>query len=540
MGRGIHRYCKFPGGTITGVTHTAGEASATLTFSQAFDDTNDFDTDTLAAATSASIYDATDQAMDTTPLTITGVGAGPQQLVFHPSGLDSTLECSPTGGVWADILDSDDGDTTYADCYSWHDETQNELYPATFRVDMDDPSGLESATISQLMAKAVVNVTDVNGGGGPSGSVAYLQICYDTGGVSQECSALYDLDGTEGYMEIWVGNTVDPDGNLLDMDDLINLGVEVTLNAEECCGYADGTVHVTEVYGEVEYSIPSDDSDPPEISGQSPANGTIDVDPFSDITFTLSDSGSGVDWMSFEIQLTGDKGYSKLYTDVDVTIVSKTGTPASYNVTVNPDVDFGEEEVITVTVSVDDLYANSLTHPAWSFTTGAAPLEQTITLWPSGVVDADSFLISGGGWADVLDSDDGDSTLAYKCCDGFTKNFYVAMDDTGLGSANIVNLTIHVVARYVSNGGPTNRPSMPGNIDIGFRTGTGTRWDGSMPLAAVSNNFDYVSSQTFNKDSDDGALDLADIENLQVTVKWETMTYMLRVTEVYVVVTYSP
>jgi hypothetical protein len=260
----------------------------------------------------------------------------------------------------------------------------------------------------------------------------------------------------------------------------------------------------------------------------------------SDLTFVLADTGWGVDWSTFSIQLSGNSGYSQIYTDADTSVVSQTGPPSSYNVTVNPDVDFGNSEVITVTVNVDDLAGNSLVPPAWSFTTSAGPTAQILTLHPSGVVNADTFSVSGGDWADVLDSDDGDASLAYKCCDGSTKNFYVAMDDSGLGSATIQDLTIHVVARYVSNGGPTNRDSLPGNIDIGFKTGTATLWDGSMTLAAVSNNFDYVSSQTFTVDSDSGPLDLADIENLQLTVKWETLSNMLRVTEVYVEVTYLP
>jgi hypothetical protein len=126
--------------------------------------------------------------------------------------------------------------------------------------------------------------------------------------------------------------------------------------------------------------------------------------------------------------------------------------------------------------------------------------------------------------------------------DPINSHFRVDIGDSGLGSATIQDITIHVVARYVSNGGPHGRASLAGNIDIGYKTGTGasTNWNGSIALAAVSNNFDYVSSQTFTMDSDAGPLDLADIENLQLTVKWETLSDMLRVTEVYVEVTYVP
>jgi hypothetical protein len=211
---------------------------------------------------------------------------GSEPLVLHPSGIDSALDCNPTGGTWPDILDSNDGDTTYADCYSYFDEMMSELYPASFKVDMDNASGLDEATIDQLMVRAVVNVTSVT-----SGSLAYLKICYDTGGASQECSAFYDLDGTEGYVEIWAGNTVDPDGNPLDLNDLNNLKVEVALYADDCCGYADATAHVTEVYAEIGYTLASSDTDAPTISDLTPANGTDSVDTFSNLAFTLSDTG---------------------------------------------------------------------------------------------------------------------------------------------------------------------------------------------------------------------------------------------------------
>src|SRR4030042_1577080 len=68
-------------------------------------------------------------------------------------------------------------------------------------------------------------------------------------------------------------------------------------------------------------------------------------------------------------------GYSKNYTGASPQ-VSKTGTPASYDVTVDPDADFGSAEVITVTVNVDDFAGNALVPPAWSFTT-LAPSDMT-------------------------------------------------------------------------------------------------------------------------------------------------------------------
>ncbi|MFQ5343423.1 MAG: hypothetical protein ACE5F6_17925, partial [Anaerolineae bacterium] len=239
------------GRTIIGVAHTAGDATATLTLSSPLDATDDIGADALSAATAASIYDAFGNPMSTTPVTISAGGqATPAGLVLHPSGLVSAEECNPVGGSWADVLDSNDGDGTYVEGYSYYDEMGGELYPASFRVDMDDPSGLEGATIDGLTVHVLVRV-ELSGGGGAT-QVAYLQVCYDTGGTLNECSTVYDLSGEEGgYVDVTLAATTDPDGGPLDLTDLNNLRTEVTLNAEDCCGAADATAFITELYAEI-------------------------------------------------------------------------------------------------------------------------------------------------------------------------------------------------------------------------------------------------------------------------------------------------
>jgi predicted CXXCH cytochrome family protein len=59
------------GRTITGVTHTAGDTTATLTLSSALDMSNDIGVDTVAAAGNA-IYDEQETAMGMSAVTITG------------------------------------------------------------------------------------------------------------------------------------------------------------------------------------------------------------------------------------------------------------------------------------------------------------------------------------------------------------------------------------------------------------------------------------------------------------------------------------
>jgi predicted CXXCH cytochrome family protein len=527
------------GRAIIGLVHNAGDDHATLTLDTALDASDDVDVDTLAAATAASIYDAASTPMDTTPVTLTGPDAVPQTLVLHPSGLDATTACNPVGGAWADILDSNDEATTYADCYSYQATGPGGgFFPAQFQVNMDDASGLGGTTINQLVVRAIVDVTEVSGGGGPSGPLAYMQICYDTGGASQECSVVYDLDGAEGWVQIWVGDTVDPDGNPLDLDDLNNLHVQVHLEANNCCGDATARAYVTEVYAEVDYSLVTDLA-PPVLSNQNPADGASGVNVGSDLTFTLADTDSGVDWATFEIELVGSKGYSKLYTDADYFVVSKTGSFKNYQVTVNPDVDLGGEETITVTVRVDDYAGNSLAHPAWSFTTAPAPILQTIVLHPSGVADDGGYTVTGGTWADALDTNDGDTSHVYFCCSGPGQIFYVDMDDPALSNVVINDLTVHVYARYVDGNSP-NPPVITGDLDIGYKTGTDTIWKGSTTTDA-SGDYNLISSATYHLDSDSGPLDLADVNNLQIAVKRNAPgSAKLRVTEVYVEVVYYP
>ncbi|MDY6893311.1 MAG: cytochrome c3 family protein [Chloroflexota bacterium] len=153
-----------------------------------------------------------------------------------------------------------------------------------------------------------------------------------------------------------------------DMPPLGGMGMGSIADSKVCNGCHGGMGEITY------YRVPIlglTDLEPPEMSNQSPVDTGIDVLVDGNLTFTLSDSEMGVDWTTFQIQLSGNGGYAQSYTDDDTGIVTKTGTAASYDVTVNPGVDFRYGETITVTVDVDDLapVPNSMVPPAWSFTT---------------------------------------------------------------------------------------------------------------------------------------------------------------------------
>jgi hypothetical protein len=271
-------------------------------------------------------------------------------------------------------------------------------------------------------------------------------------------------------------------------------------------------------------------------------NNAVNVSVDSDLTFTISDNYTGVDWTTFAIQLTGDLGYSKTYTDADTSVVTKTGTSASYDVTVNPDVDFGIGEIITVTVTVDDLAspAHSMIQPPWSFKTAISGTG-TLILHPSGLASTyhTAFYSKlNGSWATVLDSNDGDGSYAYKCCGPGIDWFSFDTDDpVGLSGATIDSVTIYAYARYLSGAWPDAIP-IAGTVSIGYKTGTSIVW--KAVATDDSGNYNLVVSDTHTVDSDGGALGLDDIMNLQTVIKRSTGgPSLVRVTEVYVVVQYT-
>ncbi len=283
------------------------------------------------------------------------------------------------------------------------------------------------------------------------------------------------------------------------------------------------------------------DSALPSISDRAPSDSMTGVAIDANITFTLSDSGSGIDWTTFSIQLSGDKGYSKTYTELDTSSISKTGSIGAFDITVDPDTDFANEEVITVTVNVNDMIDNSMTPSIWSFTTAFASAPETVTLHPSGLASNPGgywTVPTANQWDTYLDSNDGNSTYVTSNTGSQGAILYIDMDNpVGLDTATIQSITFHVYARYVSGWSPSP-PAVAGNLDIGYMTGTSTVWKGSTSIDS-SGNYNLVSSVTYTNDSDGGALDLADINSLQISIKRLTSGgYPLRITEMYAEIVY--
>lgn len=273
--------------------------------------------------------------------------------------------------------------------------------------------------------------------------------------------------------------------------------------------------------------VVSGDATAPILASQNPANDATEIAVNSNLTFTLSDSGTGVDWSTFQIQLTGNLGYAKTYTDTDTSVVAKSGNMASYAVTVNPDLNFSNNEIITVTVNVSDYVGNALAPPAWSFTTQVVSTPQTMIIHPSGLAAEGSggFVPSGGGWADVLDNDDGDLTNVNK--NATMGTFYVDMDDPDISGATINSVTVKGVVRNTTSG----------NINIGYKTGTSIIWKGN---TSVGSSYTTLTL-TAPTDSDGGAWSLSDLESLRVAVQRNyTGSSYCYATEVSVEINYTP
>jgi hypothetical protein len=115
--------------SISGVTHAAGEDFATLALSSPLDASSDIDSDTLAAATASSIYDAGGRAMGTDQVLVRGDAAAPTMSGMDPahqetgvssdSDLTFYLGDTEAGVDWTTfqiVLTGDDGySETYTD-----------------------------------------------------------------------------------------------------------------------------------------------------------------------------------------------------------------------------------------------------------------------------------------------------------------------------------------------------------------------------------------------------------------------------------------
>ncbi len=185
------------------------------------------------------------------------------------------------------------------------------------------------------------------------------------------------------------------------------------------------------------------DSTAPTVSAPIPADGGSGAIT-NPLVFTISDEVAGINWATITVQISGNMGYAKSYTAADTTIVTKTGSDASYVVTVKPDAPYGNNEVITWSFRVKDMVGHELVSPSWSFTAS-----NTVVAPPT-MVSASSTYYSWMRWSFV---DNSDNETGFRLHDqdhvvkGTTTSTY--FDETGL-TAN-TQYTRHVHA-YNANG----------------------------------------------------------------------------------------
>jgi len=403
------------------------------------------------------------------------------------------------------------------------------------------PSGVYSFYFRTPFDVNAPTITNAYGTiGSPFVTVRFSEAVYTTpgsGNLTAGDFALTDLD--DGRIITGVAHTAGDKIAILTLSSPLDISGDIgvdTVSAADATSIYDVAGNPMSV---VLVIILDNDSSPPAASNLNPQNGAVSVDSDSNLTFTLSDGGSGVDSTTFNIELSGNKGYHEFYANGDPEI-SKTGNPAGYNYTINPSVNFGSEETITVTVNVNDLSGNSLVPPAWSFTSKVAGLPTTIVVHPSGLFSAGSWSPVGtGSWPVILDSNDGDGGYALHGTGSGTDSFLVDMDDPAGLTGAVQSVKIYALVR-VTDGSGSGIYVSPVNVSTVYRTGTNSLLK-QTTIPGGTSGYTLIQSDTYTTDSDGWALDWADIDNLKAGVRrGSTGAHQERVTEVYAEVTYTP
>lgn len=128
------------------------------------------------------------------------------------------------------------------------------------------------------------------------------------------------------------------------------------------------------------------DNEPPVVTDLSPANNAEEVSKNTNITFTISDIGTNVDLNSVEATV---KGIT--YTVSGYNVFEASGSGNSYDITINPAVDFTRGEVVSISIDGADTEGNVMSIINASFTV-IANMIPTITYIPDKTVTAGNLL----------------------------------------------------------------------------------------------------------------------------------------------------
>jgi len=121
----------------------------------------------------------------------------------------------------------------------------------------------------------------------------------------------------------------------------------------------------------VTITVTSTDHTAPKAVLSTPAAGSIQVPVNTLITVHVTDSGDGVDAGSVTILVDGQTAYAGNVADYagPTGHCRRSGTPADYQYTLQPDAPLGLEQTVEVTVSARDLAGNAVGPVSWSFVT---------------------------------------------------------------------------------------------------------------------------------------------------------------------------
>lgn len=198
------------------------------------------------------------------------------------------------------------------------------------------------------------------------------------------------------------------------------------------------------------YSFTTVDSQGPQLSGYSPAQSAANIAADTNISFTVTDNGAGIDIDNTTVTIEGTA-----YTSASPQF-SYTGTPASYTVTVNPASNFSGGQTVDVSIGTRDLASptpNTAT-VSYSFT-----IANTCTTCSVGSENPARFVTDA-----VLDD---------------TISFHIR--DTGAG---IDQNTIRIVLIGTGAAFPTNPLILTGSSPLVSISGTSADYTVTVTLAA--------------------------------------------------------
>jgi hypothetical protein len=117
------------------------------------------------------------------------------------------------------------------------------------------------------------------------------------------------------------------------------------------------------------YVEPPTDTTPPAVSNRNPASGATSVPINTNVAFTLSDSGVGVNISSVSFTVNG----TVVFDGTTSPTMTVTGSPAQYLFTWNPLTNYSFGQVVPVIIDAKDLNGNAMAQVSYSFTVESSP-----------------------------------------------------------------------------------------------------------------------------------------------------------------------